>query len=744
MFPVERVPEKIGAYSVVKYVGRSGMADLYVARMDGPLDFSRVVSLKIVRFVLEDDARLAEELAREASICARLNHPAVLRMFDFFEYERKLVLVLEQAEGATLEKLTSSLARRKQKLGDNAIMCIGVELAQALAHAHNSVDDDGNASPVLHRNVQPENVLISFDGRVKLGGFGLGKILGHTPDSVAGTITGTPGFMAPEQARGEHATVRSDVYALGAVLWSLFADSPLPADGSRPPSISTIRPDIPREIAGAIDAALEPIADKRRITALEFAQWTSKLMNPEKGREELRQKAIGLRSARDAMDAPRAPAPRPPQQRPRRRQQVAQARASLRRSALVTSSYPAPPSSRAPRDQGDFEDEETLGGEAGLRLPPPPPLPKDRYEAEKRALKARGSEPAPHYRSGSQPAGRILTGTGSQPIRFGSEPAPSRRGSEPVPSRRNGTSPPKLPSVPAPTVAAPANTAVTVRPVSVIPPSSSRPRSGRPGYGSFEAPTASYTTAQLTGREELAEGAIPAPVFGPPPMRADESVLGEHPSPMAAEPTPTGIALNGSAEERVGYKVRGLEVGKRSRQSMIVPALTALLVIALGALVLQWKSPQSNTAQAAPTVATRPAADTPPPTTAAPPADAAVHGAPTGTATATAPATAVPADGLDPLSLTPDLGYLTVKNPENVDVYVNGRRVGPTNQPGIAQCGQRFLHLAMPNGGSWLGRGQTIFVQCRASTVISVEISPDPPAPVHFMPARGPVSPTSL
>jgi hypothetical protein len=83
-----------------------------------------------------------------------------------------------------------------------------------------------------------------------------------------------------------------------------------------------------------------------------------------------------------------------------------------------------------------------------------------------------------------------------------------------------------------------------------------------------------------------------------------------------------------------------------------------------------------------------------------------------------------------------------VKNPENVDVYINGVRVGPTNQPGVSTCGQRFLHLALPNGGSWLGRGQTIYVQCRASTVISFEISPDPPAAVHFMPAR--VAPTSL
>src|SRR5687768_9445112 len=102
----------------------------------------------MVRNAIDDDARYADELAREAAICARLNHPVVVRMFDFFEHERRLVLVLEQVEGASLDRLVSHLSRRKQRLGDGAIFFLGSQLASALAHAHTSADEDGNLSPV--------------------------------------------------------------------------------------------------------------------------------------------------------------------------------------------------------------------------------------------------------------------------------------------------------------------------------------------------------------------------------------------------------------------------------------------------------------------------------------------------------------------------------------------------------------------------------------------------------------------
>jgi eukaryotic-like serine/threonine-protein kinase len=709
MFPAERVPEKIGAYSVLKYVGRSGMADVYVARMDGPLDFSRTVSLKIVRYALEDDARLGEELAREAAICARLNHPAVMRMYDFFEHERKLVLVLEQAEGASLEKIKGALARRKQKLGDNAILYIAVELANALAHAHACVDEDGNPSPVIHRNVQPENVLVSWDGRVKLAGFGLGKILGQTPDSVAGTVTGTPGFMAPEQARGEHATMRSDVYGLGALMWSLFADAELPTDGQRPASMSTLRPDIPREIAAAIDAALEPSPDKRRITCHDLAQWASKLVNVERGRDELRQKALSLRNARDIVDAPRA-APRTAttttKARTRRRSAVSQARSSLRRSALVSSSYPAPPSSRAARLdsraalEGSDSDPPTAVGP--LRIPPPPPLPKDRYEAERAAMRARGSEPA--------------SARGSGMPRLGSQPA-SRRGTEPVPgTTRAGSSAPRTEG------------GATIRPVSVIPPAVPRGRSARPDVlPAPPTPNALSQTIRIDGEDEPTTDAHSTASGAPIPAAPRFGAAPASPAELPALTPPQSRPR----EER-SYRLR--RDSRRSRQSFIVTMLAAALVVAVGALVLQWKTPSSNTAQAAPTPAPRPESPPPQQPQAQPP--------PTSQEVANHPApTAEPAKDTkdaepDTRKLSTDMGYITVKTPDPYDVYINGERIGPSNEPNIAPCGQRYMRLATMknNEVAYVGRGQTVLIQCRGTTVVTGDLT----APLVRLPGSKP------
>jgi eukaryotic-like serine/threonine-protein kinase len=347
MFPTEPVPDRIGSYQVLRRIGGTGRADVYVGRMDGPLGFQRTVQLKLVPFSIEDDARLAEELEREASICARLNHPGVLRMFDFFEHERRLVLVLDHVDGASLERLHSHLLRRKQKLGDKAIFYMGLQLAAALGHAHETTDDEGNLTPVIHRNLHPQNVMISWEGQVRLTGFGLGKILGRTPDTIVGNIKGTPGYMAPEQARGERVTTRADVYGLAVLLWSLLAGREPPVNEERPASLIKLRADIPREIAAALDAALEPNPDKRKITCQELEQWLSKVVKPEPARTELREKILMLRSTRSPVGETQdvARAPRAGKQQ-RRRLHLRGVKASMRPAGPGPLSQPPPPSSR--------------------------------------------------------------------------------------------------------------------------------------------------------------------------------------------------------------------------------------------------------------------------------------------------------------------------------------------------------------------------------------------------------------
>ncbi|MGK3998382.1 serine/threonine-protein kinase [Sorangium sp. So ce1024] len=287
MFPTEPAPETIGAYKILRRLAGSGPTSVYLGRLDGPLGFRRVCVLKLVPNTAEGDPRFADELAREASICATLNHPAIVRMFDFFEHSGRLVLVLEHVEGVSLSRLLQHLANRQQKLADAAVYYLVHCIAGALAHAHGATDEHGSPTPIIHRNLHPDNIVIGWDGQVRLTGFGIGKILGRTPDTIAGVVKGAPGYMAPEQSRAERVTVKADIYGVGLLLWSLLSGRRPPSDGTRPPPIASIRPEIPRPVVALLETALAMSPDNRKITSPEIEQTLAKVARPEKGKAEL-------------------------------------------------------------------------------------------------------------------------------------------------------------------------------------------------------------------------------------------------------------------------------------------------------------------------------------------------------------------------------------------------------------------------------------------------------------------------
>ena len=316
MFPAEEIPDTIGTYRIVRRLAPIGPAEVYLARNEGPLGYARECELKLLPDTSDGSGELAEELAREAAICAKMNHPAVVRVFDFFEHRGKLVLALEHVEGASLGDLLTWLSEHRKKLGDTAAYYIGSRIAGAIADAHAAVDDLGKSTPIVHRNLTPDNVLVAVDGEVRLTGFGVGKILGRTPDTAIGRIKGTPGFMAPEQTRGEPVTTKADVYGLGLLMWSLLAGKRPPTDGTWPRRISGIRTDLPREVAAVVDAALDHFPGTRKISAREIDQWLSKAAPAAKGKAELRDHLAAMRGESVAKDEPppsrRTPAPANP------------------------------------------------------------------------------------------------------------------------------------------------------------------------------------------------------------------------------------------------------------------------------------------------------------------------------------------------------------------------------------------------------------------------------------------------
>lgn len=303
VFPASPLPERIGAYRVLRCLSSTAGVDVYLGREDGPMGFTREVLLKVA----PREAGEAEELLREASSVAQLNHPAIVRMFAFFEHEGRVVLVLERVDGTTLARITGAARRRKQRIGESSAFHIAHRLFGALAHAH----DATNRQPVIHRAIHPGNVSIGWDGTTRLSGFGLSKIVGRSPDTAIGLVKGVDGYMAPEQIRGERITERVDIYQAGLVVWELFSGEAVPGSpqqsremelvqmmaGERLPSFGDVRAAIPREVVAVLDAALEPDADRRGITAKEIERWLEKSVDVEGGREPLRERAIALRAA---------------------------------------------------------------------------------------------------------------------------------------------------------------------------------------------------------------------------------------------------------------------------------------------------------------------------------------------------------------------------------------------------------------------------------------------------------------
>lgn len=271
---------RIGHYRVLQRIGRSGgdRGEVLLATTDGPLGFVRDVVLKRRRLDRPYEASL---LAREARICARLVHPAVVRIYDFFEEDGYLVMVREHVPGLSLDELVTALSLRAEPLPDAAALYVAERVFCALAAAHGARDTNtGEYAPIIHRDVTPSNVLISWDGHVKLSDFGFAKVCGRTSQTASGLLKGSYGYMAPEQILGEPVTVRADIYSGALVLREMLTGEIAFPRGDLPeleylrtmaePRLAPIeraRPDLPVSLATALGRALTPDADARAMTA---------------------------------------------------------------------------------------------------------------------------------------------------------------------------------------------------------------------------------------------------------------------------------------------------------------------------------------------------------------------------------------------------------------------------------------------------------------------------------------------
>jgi eukaryotic-like serine/threonine-protein kinase len=256
-----------GRYELLRSLGGGGMSEVYLAR-DRLL--GREVAVKVIRPELAADERSVARFRREARAAAALSHPGIVAIHDVGVHGDAPFIVMERVEGRTL----TEVLREEGRLSPDRVAEIGAEVARALAAAH--------AAGIVHRDVKPGNVMIAADGRARVLDFGIAHATRWTPLTEAKVVHGTAEYMAPEQIRGEGADPRSDVYALGAVLYELLAGHPPFHDETplaiayrhledTPPPIASLRSDVPPGLAAVIARALAKDRGHRYRSADEMA-----------------------------------------------------------------------------------------------------------------------------------------------------------------------------------------------------------------------------------------------------------------------------------------------------------------------------------------------------------------------------------------------------------------------------------------------------------------------------------------
>ncbi len=219
--------ETFGRYQLIRKIATGGMGAVYLARQKGPVGFEKLLVVKRILPHLAEEEEFIEMFFDEARIAAVLNHPNIAQIYDLGDVDGTYYIAMEYVHGDSLRQVNAR-ARSKQKAMPLGLCCrVVADAASGLDSAHHAKRPDGRPLGLIHRDVSPQNILLGFNGCVKLIDFGVAKAANKVSSTVTGAIKGKYAYMSPEQARGDDLDHRSDVFGLGVILYEQLTSARL-------------------------------------------------------------------------------------------------------------------------------------------------------------------------------------------------------------------------------------------------------------------------------------------------------------------------------------------------------------------------------------------------------------------------------------------------------------------------------------------------------------------------------------
>lgn len=283
--------ESFGKYLLLEKLASGGMAEVHLAKSTGANGVSKFLAIKKILPQYSEDPDFVKWFNEEAKIAVNLNHGNVVSIYDFGLQQGQFYLVMEYVEGRNLRQLINELKKMSLAFSLKHIVYMIKEVAAGLDHAHRCIDGStGKPLNIIHRDMSPQNIMVSFEGEIKVIDFGIAKTDTQDEGTRGAQLKGKYGYMSPEQADYQDVDLRTDIFSLGIVMWELLANDRLFTANSEPailkkirecqvPPIRKINPSVPPELEKILNKALAKDLNVRYASAAQFHRDLNRFLN---------------------------------------------------------------------------------------------------------------------------------------------------------------------------------------------------------------------------------------------------------------------------------------------------------------------------------------------------------------------------------------------------------------------------------------------------------------------------------